>query len=417
MRLRYNVQRQYLLLNLDGADGHNTRAMLSRMPLWIAQTVSSLRREWGVHTDWSEALELSSDLPLYETIKRDLQGRILRGELPEGTRILPEIELAKQAGVSRSTARKALQALELEGYLSRTAGRGTFVKQPAAAARPATGTRRGTLAITVAHLDRFNHSGQIVQGFMNTAVSNGFHAVIHPPLQTGMDEFEYLLSVRRSGIDGWALWLINDTDKNGNLLRNFCKSGHALMLVDRYSRRFESDYVVTDNQAMARQLTCELIRRGHRDIGMLTFPMDSTLAEDRLTGYRRALEENGIPIQEDLIVMDMILGVEPFRMQLLALLGRRKRPTAIFCDSAHHAACLARELELLAYKTPDDIELAIVDDNCFAEQYPFPVLSATERSYEMGRIAAESIQKRIENPDLPPQQIVLEFDLNFAPAS
>lgn len=73
-------------------------------------------------------MKLTSELPLYESIKRGLQARIESGELPEGARILPEIELAHQSGVSRSTARKALQALEMEGYLSRTAGRGSFVK-------------------------------------------------------------------------------------------------------------------------------------------------------------------------------------------------------------------------------------------------------------------------------------------------
>jgi DNA-binding FadR family transcriptional regulator len=48
----------------------------------------------------------------------------------EGTRIPPERQLAAEFGVSRSEVRKALSRLELDGWLSREIGRGTFVRTP-----------------------------------------------------------------------------------------------------------------------------------------------------------------------------------------------------------------------------------------------------------------------------------------------
>ncbi len=362
-------------------------------------------------------MELSSDLPLYEAIKRELQERILNGELPEGTRILPEIELAKQVGVSRSTARKALQALEMEGYLSRTAGRGSFVKTPHKKNGAGVAAGKGTLAVTVCHLERFNHAGQIVQGFMNAAVTDGYHAVIHPPYSNSSDEFEYLLNVRRSGIEGWALWLVRSTEKNVQLLRSFMKSGCALVLVDRYVRNMDCDFVVTKNEEMAYQLTRELVKRGHTEIGIINFHLDCTLTEDRLAGYMRALKEADIPFQEDLTVTDRIEGVDPLRMKLLALLGRRKRPTAIFCSTEWHAQLLLKELDGLGYRVPDDIELAIIDDNRFCETLECPAIHATQRSYEIGRQAAEILSKRLEDPGMEWQQRFLDFALNFTPSS
>lgn len=358
-------------------------------------------------------MELVSELPLYESIKRDLQTRIDSGELPEGARILPEIELAKRQGVSRSTARKALLALEQEGYLVRTAGLGTFVKSPKSALQ--TGLSTQTMAITVQHLARFNHSGEMVQGFMNEAVGHGFHAMIHPPIADNADEFEYLLNVRRSGINGWALWLKSASEKNLSLLRGFQKSGHALVLVDRYAPGLDADSVVAQNETMAYQLTRELLRRGHQDVGLINFPLDCTVTTERQKGYQRALSEAGAAYENDLVVIDQIQGVEALRMQMLGLLSRRHRPTAIVCASAHHAWCLIKELDRLNYIVHDDIELALVDDNRFAEQSGLNVLTATQHSYEMGRLAAKLLWQRLENPTMPYQHLYTEHDLNFTP--
>lgn len=270
-------------------------------------------------------MKLTSELPLYESIKRDLQARIESGELPEGARILPEIELAQQTGVSRSTARKALQALEMEGYLSRTAGRGSFVKARRCGESGAL-EERGTLALTVFKPHKEQHAAQILQGFMTYATSHGFLALLHPHIIEGSDEFEYLVSLRRRPADGWALWLHRATEKNLGLLRHFQRSGGALVLVDRHAPNLECDYVETRNDDMIFDLTSELVRRGHRHIGFINFVHNSTVIEERHAGYCRALAAAGIAFEDDLVVTDLIQGNDALRMQILALLGLRRVP-------------------------------------------------------------------------------------------
>ncbi|HNT86882.1 MAG TPA: GntR family transcriptional regulator [Candidatus Hydrogenedentes bacterium] len=358
-------------------------------------------------------MKLSTDLPLYESLKRALQERIETGELPVGARILPEIELAKQMGVSRSTARKALQGLEMEGYLSRTAGRGSFVK----ARRPRSGESqafsRGTLAASVCALAGSDHADKLMQGFIHQAIASGYQALVPPYWGDGLDEFEHLVHMCRGSIDGWALWLTGATEKNIGLLRHFRANGGALVLVDRYAHHFDADFVVTRNDEMAFALTRELLRRGHDDVAFLGFPPESTVDEDLLTGFRRGLAASDLALNPDFLVAETLYDLEPLRMQILALLGLRQRPTAILCASARHAEVLIEELERLGYGIPSDIEVALVDDNRLADRVDVPLLCARHRSYEMGRTAAQLLEARIEHPTAVPQQIRLEHDVSF----
>ena len=77
--------------------------------------------------------------PLYATIRRELLSKIERGTWPLNHRLPSEEELQKQYDVSRGTVRRALYELELEGYISRVSGKGTFVTRVTSKLEKATG--------------------------------------------------------------------------------------------------------------------------------------------------------------------------------------------------------------------------------------------------------------------------------------
>jgi len=65
----------------------------------------------------------------YEVISRDIIGLIENRDLEPGMRVPSENEIRERYGVSNTTARKALQDLEIHGYATRVKGRGTFVRE------------------------------------------------------------------------------------------------------------------------------------------------------------------------------------------------------------------------------------------------------------------------------------------------
>lgn len=65
---------------------------------------------------------------LYKKIAQQLQERILNGDYPQGSVLPPERELAKQLGVSRSSVREAVIALEVEGWVEVKIGSGIYIR-------------------------------------------------------------------------------------------------------------------------------------------------------------------------------------------------------------------------------------------------------------------------------------------------
>lgn len=66
-------------------------------------------------------------VPAYRRIKDDIIRQIVDREISVGQSLLSERELGIKYGLSRTTVRHALNELEMQGYLYRLQGKGTFV--------------------------------------------------------------------------------------------------------------------------------------------------------------------------------------------------------------------------------------------------------------------------------------------------
>jgi DNA-binding transcriptional MocR family regulator len=87
-------------------------------------------RESGPHLARVLAAALEGDGPLYKLLAEGLKLAIDRGEVPLGTVLPPERQLAKALSVSRATVVAAYDRLKSEGWLESRQGSGTWVRRP-----------------------------------------------------------------------------------------------------------------------------------------------------------------------------------------------------------------------------------------------------------------------------------------------
>lgn len=79
-------------------------------------------------SDWlAQRLDRSDVQPLYRQLHRLLQQAILSRELSAGTRLPASRLLAQELGLARNTVIQVYEQLALEGYVSSSTGRGTFI--------------------------------------------------------------------------------------------------------------------------------------------------------------------------------------------------------------------------------------------------------------------------------------------------
>jgi LacI family transcriptional regulator, galactose operon repressor len=172
----------------------------------------------------------------------------------------------------------------------------------------------------------------------------------------------------------------------------------------------EVDSVLVDNFSGGYQATRYLLSLGHRQIGCIAGPSQLTPSAQRLTGYRQALDEAGIPRDEGLIVAGDFESISGYRA-CRALLLSSNRPTAIFaCNdlmaigamfAAHELGIgVSGELSIVGF---DDISLC---------SFTIPRLTTiAQPKYEMGRMVTDMLVRRISDRSLAQRTEILQTKL------
>ena len=172
-----------------------------------------------------------------------------------------------------------------------------------------------------------------------------------------------------------------------------------VVLVGHHHTQFDCFY--WDNSIGAKAAVAHLVEQGHRRIGMIRSHTDSYLQQQRIAGYRQALEEAGIPFDESLLQSGTTEKHAGFSEEhgyeaMLRLLDIDPPVTAVFASSDVQAIGGWKAIREAAKTVPDDIALVGYDD---IKTSKFLGLSSVDQDMEgVGKAAAERLLYRLDNP-------------------
>lgn len=156
--------------------------------------------------------------------------------------------------------------------------------------------------------------------------------------------------------------------------------------------------VEVDDEGGAYEVVRHLISLGHRQIAHLAGPLHLSNARERLLGYRRALEEAGIPFDEALVAQGGYVSGES-REPMAQLLDAERGspfPTAIFCANDSSAVGCLEALAERRLRVPEDISVAGFDD-AYVASMTIPQLTTARQPFgELGRRAVEMLLEQVE---------------------
>ncbi|MFB7948586.1 LacI family DNA-binding transcriptional regulator [Kitasatospora phosalacinea] len=169
-------------------------------------------------------------------------------------------------------------------------------------------------------------------------------------------------------------------------------------------------YVHADNAGGARMAVRHLLRRGCTRVATLTGPLDMEVAQARLGGYRRALEEAGHAYDEDLVGLADFTE-EGGRVAMRELLARKPELDGVFCASDVMAAGAMQVLRAAGRRIPDDVAVIGFDDSIVARHTDPPMTSVRQPIEEMGRTMARLLLDEIHERGRARRQVVLATEL------
>lgn len=212
--------------------------------------------------------------------------------------------------------------------------------------------------------------------------------------ELGPDAIDAIRKLMQDGLDGILLAPpLSDDDAALELLRE-----HDMPAVTIGTQRIEENVpsVGIDDRRAAREMTRHLVSLGHRRIGFIVGSPEQLASERRLAGFREAMGEAGLEVDERLVVQ----GRFSYRSGLEAadrLLAARPRPTAIFASNDDMAAATVATAHRRQLEVPGDLSVCGFDDTLLATTIWPEITTIRQPIADMSRTAIELLEGSIRN--------------------
>jgi len=169
-----------------------------------------------------------------------------------------------------------------------------------------------------------------------------------------------------------------------------------MVVIDRYFPNIDLPYITSDNYQGGMDAVNYLISMGHKRIACIQGIPQSQPNRERVDGYMEALKQNGIEIDESIIIGHEF-SIENGYRQTHILFSIDNPPTAIFALSNLICLGIIKAVKEIGLKIPDDLSLISFDEQPYSEYLWVPITTIRQKKKEMGRLAVDVLFNYIDN--------------------
>ena len=281
-------------------------------------------------------------------------------------------------GVRDKTRQKVLAAAQRLGYVANQQ------------AKRLAGGHSKVVGLLVRELST-GYVGEIARGVDEALAECDYDLMLHTTHRKETDEAAHVMSLARGLADGLVLVLPR---KPGAYLQTLRQLQFPHVLIDHIGLNDGSPAVSATNRQGAIAGTQYLIGLGHQRIGFITGSLNLGCSQDRLEGYRAAMQIANIPIAPEWIYEGDFQQPAGYTAAH-TLLQLPEPPSAIFASNdvmAFGAMEAARDLGL---RIPDDVSIIGFDDIPQSTHVNPPLTTVKQPLQEMGRVATQLLMECI----------------------
>ncbi len=311
-------------------------------------------------------------------------------------------DIAKAAGVSIATVGRVIHN---KGYVSPEARKRVeeAVEQlgyvPNTLARALITNRSGIIGCVMLENGGNPHQ-EINKSLMMAAEKHGYRLFTMQSRVEVRDEEELIRQFIGLRVDGVVL--LADMYFKEKHLELLHKRSIAVAAIERPYFLPYVDNICFKDEESAYFSTHRMLEKGHRRIAFLGPKPEGNVEEERFAGFCRAMEEGGVPREEQILERTDSYRIDAGAAGMEHLLALSEPPTAVYCSADILAAGAMQTLHKRGLHVPEDMSIS-AHDNYIAQMLAPPINSAEPCLETVGERTIELLLSRMENPELAPR--------------
>lgn len=267
-----------------------------------------------------------------------------------------------------------------------------------------------TIGVVVPTISRHFFSS-VIQGVEETAYLAGYSVIICQSLEQLERERNIVETLAANRVDGVLMSISMETTDYGHLdvLKD---KGVPIVFFDRHCDIVGNNNVLLDDFKGGYDATQHLILKGCKKIAHFSGPQGLKIYQNRLNGYKEALQKNSIPYRDDLIIHSRLMEQDGLS-SVKKLLDEGILFDAIFSANDVAAIGAIKYLNERGIKIPEDVAIVGFSNEPISTVISPALTTLDQPGFEMGKRATELVLQQIKNRDKAPrfQSVIMKSNL------
>ncbi len=285
--------------------------------------------------------------------------------------------------VAEATQEKVLEAVKELNYA------------PSAVARSLKCNTTRTIGMLVTQSTNLFFS-EVIDGVESYCYRQGYTLILCNTGGIYEKQRDYIRMLAEKRVDGILVMCSDLTQELSEMLESH--SDIPKVIMDWGPEASKADKIIDNSELGGYLATKYLIDRGHKDIACLSGHLNKLACQERIAGFRRAMEEANLNVNDNWI-LEGNFECDTAVLAADKIIAMDKMPTAVFCFNDTMALGLMSRLQQKGVRVPDDISVIGYDNIELAEYFSPPLTTIHQPKRRVGKNAFEILLERIKDKE------------------
>lgn len=264
--------------------------------------------------------------------------------------------------------------------------------------------KSNTIGVLVPWINR-PFISNLISGIEESAQKAGYNVLISQTRDSYAKEVANAKALFDSRVQVLIVSLAMETTEYSHF-EEIIKQGTSVIFVDRIPNNYCGHQIMIDNFQTGFDATEHLIARGRKRIAIFSGSLRQKIYHERFSGYKAALEKNGIPFDEQLVGKSDRLTLEEGALLIEEMLTLSSPPDAVFSTNDSAAIGAMKYVQSAGLSIPQDMAFIGLNDDPVCTIVNPSLSSMSHPAEEMGEIA---VRKALEGLTAPQENFESTF--------